>query len=120
VEEQTATTNEISRNVTEAAKASADIAQNIIGVAQAAQSTSGGAADSQRAAAELARMATELQALVGQFRHDGEQHTASSRPFAASVADGAHVETPQGTSAPWQHARSRSNGLSRTGAPGGS
>ena len=37
VEEQTATTGEISRNVAEAAKGSNEIAQNITGVAQAAQ-----------------------------------------------------------------------------------
>jgi methyl-accepting chemotaxis protein len=71
VEEQTATTNEIGRNVTEAAKGSAEIAQNITGVAQAAHETSGGAQNSQQAAAELARMASELQQLVGQFKYDG-------------------------------------------------
>jgi len=69
VEEQTATTNEIGRNVTEAAKGSGEIAQNITGVASAAESTSAGATDTQRAASELARMAAELQQLVGQFRY---------------------------------------------------
>lgn len=69
VEEQTATTNEIGRNVTEAAKGSGEIAQNITGVASAAESTSSGATDTQRAASELARMAAELQQLVGQFRY---------------------------------------------------
>src|SRR5262249_9574561 len=39
VEEQTATTNEMGRNVTEAAKGAAEIAQSITGVAQAAQET---------------------------------------------------------------------------------
>jgi methyl-accepting chemotaxis protein len=67
VEEQAATTNEIGRNVAEAARASSDIAENIQGVAQAAHSTSTGATQSQGAAAELARMATEMQALVAQF-----------------------------------------------------
>ncbi len=67
VEEQTATTNEIARNVTDAARGSSEIAHNIIGVAQAARSTSDGAADSQIAAAGLARMASELQALVARF-----------------------------------------------------
>jgi len=69
VEEQTATTNEIGRNVGEAAKGSNEIAQNITGVAQAAQSTTSGANDSQGAASELARMASELQGLVGRFRY---------------------------------------------------
>jgi len=69
VEEQTATTNEIGRNVTEAAQGSGEIAQNITGVAAAAESTSSGATDTQKAASELARMASELQQLVGQFRY---------------------------------------------------
>ena len=64
VEEQTATTNEISRNVAEAAKGSTEIAQNITGVAQAAKSTMSGANDTQKASAELARMASELQQLA--------------------------------------------------------
>jgi methyl-accepting chemotaxis protein len=67
VEEQTATTNEISRNVSEAAKGSTEIAQNIVGVASAAKSTSEGAADTQKAAAELSRMAARLQTVVSQF-----------------------------------------------------
>jgi methyl-accepting chemotaxis protein/putative methionine-R-sulfoxide reductase with GAF domain len=69
VEEQTATTNEIGRNVTETARGSEEIAHNIMGVTVAAESTAGGAADSQRAAAELAAMAAALQQVVGQFRH---------------------------------------------------
>ncbi len=64
VEEQTATTNEISRNVIEASKGSTEIAQNIVGVAEAAKSTTTGASDTQRAAGELSRMATELQDVV--------------------------------------------------------
>jgi len=64
VEEQTATTNEISRNVTEAAKGSTEIAQNITGVATSAKSTTAGANDTQKAAGELSRMAAELQSMV--------------------------------------------------------
>jgi methyl-accepting chemotaxis protein len=64
VEEQTATTNEISRNVTEAAKGSTEIAQNITGVATSAKSTTAGANDTQKAAGELSRMAAELQSIV--------------------------------------------------------
>lgn len=66
VEEQTATTNEISRNVAEAAKGSTEIAQNITGVAQAAKVTMAGANDTQKASAELSRMAAELQQLANQ------------------------------------------------------
>ena len=64
VEEQTATTNEISRNVAEAAKGSTEIAQNIIGVATTAKSTTSGANETKKASAELSRMAAELQAVV--------------------------------------------------------
>ncbi len=70
VEEQTATTNEIGRNVGEASTGVNEIAANVNGVAQAARSTTSGANDSLRAATELARMATELQSLVGRFRYE--------------------------------------------------
>ena len=69
VEEQSATTTEMSRNVAEAATGASQIAANIVGVAGAADTTSQGVADSQRASSELARLATELQQLVGQFRY---------------------------------------------------
>jgi methyl-accepting chemotaxis protein len=68
VEEQTATTNEIGRNVAEAARGSGEIAENISGVALAAQSTSKGAQDTLKAAGELSRMSGELQTLVSQFK----------------------------------------------------
>jgi len=68
VEEQTATTNEIGRNVNEAAKGTGEIARNITGVATAAESTTSGASDTQKAAMELSRMANELQTLVSRFK----------------------------------------------------
>ena len=68
VEQQTATTNEMTRNIGQAARGSGEIAQNIAGVATAAQSTSQGASDTSKAASELARMSSELQTLVGRFR----------------------------------------------------
>jgi methyl-accepting chemotaxis protein len=64
VEEQTATTNEISRNVTEAAKGAAEIVESIGAVAQAAESTNHGAGDTKGAAGELSQMAAELQSLI--------------------------------------------------------
>ena len=68
VEEQTATTNEMSRSVAEAATGSTEIAANITGVAQAAASTTDGVGESQRAASELSRMSSELTELVSRFR----------------------------------------------------
>ncbi|WP_233571888.1 methyl-accepting chemotaxis protein [Cellulomonas triticagri] len=68
VEEQTATTSEMNRNVTEAATGSGEIAQNIAVVAGAADLTTQGAAESRTAVGSLAQMSTELRELVGQFR----------------------------------------------------
>lgn len=68
VEEQTATTTEISRNVTETSKGSLEISENISGVAKAAQETSSGVGQTQEAANELSRMASDLQKLVNQFK----------------------------------------------------
>jgi methyl-accepting chemotaxis protein len=70
VEEQNATTNEMARNVSEAARGSGEITSNIGGVAEAAQGTTMGAADTQKAAAELAKMSTQLRGLVEQFKID--------------------------------------------------
>jgi methyl-accepting chemotaxis protein len=80
VEEQSATTTEMSRNVSEAAKGSGEVARNISGVAQAAQSTSSGATESQKAAQHLAAMSTELRELVAQFKVDSDGH--GNRPEA--------------------------------------
>ncbi|MCG2799075.1 MAG: methyl-accepting chemotaxis protein [Cellulomonas sp.] len=67
VEEQTATTAEVNRAVNEAVAGSGEIASNIVGVAGAADQTTRGAAESQHAASELARMSAELTSLVGTF-----------------------------------------------------
>ena len=64
VEEQTATTNEIGRNVAEAAKGTTEIASNITGVAQAAKSTTEVAANTEKNAADFGKVADELAALV--------------------------------------------------------
>jgi methyl-accepting chemotaxis protein len=67
VEEQTVTTNEIARNVGEAAKGTGEIAKNIGGVAAAAENTTRGATDMQKAAQALSGMAAQLQGLVAKF-----------------------------------------------------
>jgi methyl-accepting chemotaxis protein len=68
VEEQSATTGEISRNIAEATTGSGEIAENIVQVAQAAQSTAEGASNTQVSSQELARMAQALQRLVDEYR----------------------------------------------------
>jgi methyl-accepting chemotaxis protein len=70
VEQQSTTTNEMTRNVSDAAKGSGEITQNIAGVAEAAQSTSTRAHESQKAANHLAAMAEQLSVLVAQFKID--------------------------------------------------
>lgn len=69
VEEQTATTNEMSRNVAEAARGSNEISENIASVAQAAHSTMEGVSSTREAAGELAKMAAGLQKLVSKFKY---------------------------------------------------
>jgi methyl-accepting chemotaxis protein len=69
VEEQSATTNEISRNLAEAARGSSEITKNVTGVAEAAHTTTAGATDTQKSAQSLERMAAELQGLIGQFKY---------------------------------------------------
>jgi len=71
VEEQNATTNEMSRNVSAAAGGSDEITNNIAGVALAAETTSEEAAATQTMAHQLVEMAARLRELVGQFRMDG-------------------------------------------------
>ncbi|MBK7784003.1 MAG: HAMP domain-containing protein [Gemmatimonadetes bacterium] len=80
VEEQTATTNEMSRNIGEAARGAQEIAHNIQGVARTADEASGGVAESEVAARDLGRAAEELQMLVAQFRIGG---TTGSRVSGA-------------------------------------
>jgi methyl-accepting chemotaxis protein len=68
VEEQSATTGEMNRNVAEAAAGSEQIADNIGAVAAVARSTTESVGESRQAADELAEVSGELQSLVGRFR----------------------------------------------------
>jgi methyl-accepting chemotaxis protein len=68
VEEQTATTNEMSRSIGDAAHGSSNIAGNINSVADAVQATTGALGEADVAVAELTRVADELRGLVGRFR----------------------------------------------------
>jgi methyl-accepting chemotaxis protein len=68
VEEQSATTNEMTRNASEAASGAGDISANIGGVAQAADGTLSRALESQKAAQDLASLAGQLSGLMRQFK----------------------------------------------------
>ena len=67
VEEQTATTNEMNRNVAEAASGTQGIAAAISGLAAGTQETNQRVDDAQAASADLARMSGELQEAVSRF-----------------------------------------------------
>jgi methyl-accepting chemotaxis protein len=69
VEEQTATTNEMSRGVQEAASGSTEIASNITGVATAASTTTEVLAQMEASIGELAQMSAELRTQVATFTY---------------------------------------------------
>jgi methyl-accepting chemotaxis protein len=69
VEEQTATTNEMSRSVQEAAGGSTEIASNITGVSTAASSTTQALGQTRQAVDELSRMASDLRGSVARFTY---------------------------------------------------
>jgi methyl-accepting chemotaxis protein len=68
VEEQTATTGEMSRSIGEVASGSSRIAANIADVSTASGSALHGVTQTRQASDEVARTAEELRALVGAFR----------------------------------------------------
>ncbi len=69
VEEQTATTTEMSRGVNEAATGSSEIASTITGVATAAGATTEVVAQMETATRELAAMAEDLRGRIATFRY---------------------------------------------------
>lgn len=71
VEEQTATTNEISHNIAEAASGTNEITGNVAGVASAARSTSERAAETLRAANSLSQLSTQLGEVIDEFKKLG-------------------------------------------------
>jgi methyl-accepting chemotaxis protein len=80
VEQQTATTNEIARNIAEAAQGGAEISKGISEVAMAMKSTAEGADQTRQAAAELAHVAAELGRLIGRTHGDEKESGPRQRP----------------------------------------
>ena len=68
VEEQAATANEIGRTVSEAASGSNEIAKNVECVSSVSVNSTEGASNTQQAAHELSKMASELQTMVQRFK----------------------------------------------------
>ncbi len=67
VEQQTATTNEMARNVSDASRDSSGIVDSMADVAEATADTSRGTSEVEKSASELARMASDLQRMVQRF-----------------------------------------------------
>jgi len=70
----------MSRNVNEAAQGSGEITGNIAGVAEAAQGTTHGATDTQKAAQLLVETSTRLRKLVGQFKVNNTETDGATAP----------------------------------------
>jgi len=68
VEEQAATTNEMTRNITQANAGALEISKQIQGVAASAKMVSQGASETQRAAGELSRLSIDLRQLISTMR----------------------------------------------------
>ena len=68
MEQQTATTDEMNRNVTEAATGSGEIAEGVSGVATSAQIAAEGWPKPSRPAENLESISRELQEIVDQFQ----------------------------------------------------
>jgi methyl-accepting chemotaxis protein len=83
VEEQTATTNEIARNLTEAAHGSSEIAGSITAVAEAARGTTQGASHTLREAKTLAGISSDLHSLIAEFSVGPDAETPA--PVAPSA-----------------------------------
>ncbi|WP_307844979.1 methyl-accepting chemotaxis protein [Actinotalea solisilvae] len=69
VEEQTSTTTEMSRSVTEAATGAAEIARNVVAVATASESSTDVLTQMRGATEELARMSSDLMDRASVFAH---------------------------------------------------
>ncbi|KUL26833.1 methyl-accepting chemotaxis protein [Actinoplanes awajinensis] len=69
VEEQTATTQEMNRTLTEAAHGAGEIANTITGVSEATRRTTDTVGETRRAADELTTTASQLQSVVSRFRY---------------------------------------------------
>ena len=64
------------------------MAENIVAVAQGAESTTQGANDTQTSPGELARMANEIQSIVGQFKYDERAQGVATSDLRPTVGPG--------------------------------
>ena len=94
VEEQTATTAEMNRSLSDAARISAGITTDIVYVTETTTQTAEGACQSEAAAVELARISSELRDIVDEFRISDRTVTkARKRSEARSLAAAAPAQS---------------------------
>ncbi len=67
IDEQLATTAEIGRTLSEAARGSTEISHGLVSVAEAAKETAAGSVSTQNAAGEMERMSAELRQMTARF-----------------------------------------------------
>ncbi len=85
IEEQLATSGEIGRNLTEAARGSGEISLGIVKVAEIARDTAGSSENTQKSAEELARLAAELRGLTQRFRYTNEPEAGPEARLAQAA-----------------------------------
>jgi len=78
VEQQAAATSQIGQSITEVAGRNGEISSSVASVAQGARNTTVAITDVGKATQDLARMAAELDRLVGRFRFEGHAAHQSS------------------------------------------
>ncbi|MFZ3218196.1 MAG: methyl-accepting chemotaxis protein [Candidatus Acidiferrales bacterium] len=88
VEEQSSTTNDMTRNAGEAASGASDISVSIGGLAKAADNTLLRAQESQKGAQELTSIATQLDTLLKQFKIErGDRRIETALPVRLNAID---------------------------------
>jgi methyl-accepting chemotaxis protein len=76
----------VSKRIADAARGSSEIARNIATVAAVAHNTASGAGQTQEAATDLARMASELKQLLSRFSFDAAPRTGATNPIPVVIA----------------------------------
>ncbi len=94
IEQQLAASGEIGRNLSDASRGSTEISAGIVRVAQIAKDTAGGSENTQKAAEDLSRLATELRELTLRFQY-GEDQEPPAPARAPQVLRGRNVPLPR-------------------------
>ncbi|MEY5025636.1 MAG: hypothetical protein RLZZ244_1164 [Verrucomicrobiota bacterium] len=85
IDEQTLTTNEITRSIQEAARGAREIDRNAASVASTAAGTAQGANQTKISANDLAELSSDLSMLISQFRLDVSQSARTPAPESSAL-----------------------------------